>query len=153
MLNLTLSIMLALSAGAIGGVLTAKSIPTWYRTLNKPAWNPPNWVFGPVWSALYVLMGVSAWMVWERAGVGGTPWWLAIYLTQLGLNLAWSLIFFGMHQPKWAFLEIIALWLSILATIIFFWPISPLAACLLLPYLAWVSFAGVLNASIWRLNT
>lgn len=153
MLNLTLSIMLALSAGAVGGVLTAKSIPNWYRTLNKPAWNPPNWVFGPVWSALYVLMGVSAWMVWERAGVGGTPWWLVIYLIQLGLNLAWSLIFFGMQQPKWAFIEIIFLWLSILATIIAFWPISPLAACLLLPYLAWVSFAGVLNASIWRLNT
>ena len=149
MLMLILSLLLAFSAAAIGGLSTAKAIPTWYATLKKPAWNPPNWLFGPVWTLLYTLMAVSAWLVWQRAGITGC---LFIYLLQLGLNTAWSLLFFGLHRPDWAFLEIIALWLAILATILTFWPISPLAAILLIPYLAWVSFASVLNATIARLN-
>ena len=124
----------------------------WYATLNKPAWNPPGWLFGPVWSALYTMMAVAAWLVWQRGGFNAQPWPLTVFLTQLLLNAVWTPLFFGLHWPGVAFAEIILLWLAIAATMRFFWPVSRVAAWLLAPYLAWVSFAAVLNGTLWRLN-
>ena len=137
-------------AGLIGSFFTFKNIPTWYRGLRKPRLSPPNWVFGPVWTTLYVLMGIASYLVWMQQG-----WGIAIelYALQLVLNTIWSIIFFGMRSPGVAFFELICMWLAILATIIAFWPISVWAGILMLPYIAWVSFAGFLNLRIWQLNT
>jgi len=121
----------------------------WYAALNKPAWNPPPWIFGPVWSLLYVMMAVAAWLVWRQVGWKRA---LVLYLIQLALNAAWTPIFFGAHQMGWALLEIIALWLAILLTLRSFLPISKPAAWLLTPYLAWVTFAAFLNFTLWRMN-
>ena len=116
----------------------------WYATLHKPSWNPPAWVFGPAWSLLYVLMAAAAWFVWREGG----------WETQRKalLNALWTPLFFGMHRPGLALAEIIVLWLAIAATLASFWRVSKIAGVLLAPYLAWVSFAAVLNAAIWRLN-
>ena len=124
----------------------------WYASLRKPAWNPPGWVFGPVWSALYTLMAVAAWLVWKRGGfrAHGRP--LTLFLVQLALNAAWSPLFFGLRWPGAAFVEILLLWMAIVATLLAFRPVSRTAAWLLAPYLAWVSFAAVLNGVLWRLN-
>jgi translocator protein len=124
----------------------------WYATLNKPSWNPPGWIFGPVWSALYSLMAVSAWLVWKRGGFVAQRRPLALFLTQLVLNTAWTPLFFGLHRPGIAFVEIVLLWLAIAATLVAFRPVSRVAAWLLAPYLAWVSFAAALNFTLWRLN-
>jgi benzodiazapine receptor len=148
-----LFIVVSLSAGALGSLATRRAIPEWYSQLTRPTWAPPNWVFGPVWSLLYVSMGIAAWLVWQRAGeVRAAAWPLALFFAQLALNAAWSLLFFGLRQPGWAFLEILALWALILATLLAFWQVRPLAGALLLPYLAWVSFASALNYALWRLN-
>ncbi len=140
-------------AGVVGSVFTVSAIPTWYAGLVKPALNPPSWVFGPVWTTLFALMGVAVFLVWhygfERKDVKMA---LIIFGIQLFLNTVWSIIFFGLHNPGWAFVEIIFLWLAIFATIITFRKISKLAAWLLIPYILWVSFAGYLNYSIWTLN-
>lgn len=125
----------------------------WYLSLTKPAWNPPNAAFAPVWTVLYAMMGVSAWLVWREAGVAGAPVPLALYLAQLGLNALWSYLFFGLHRPDWAMIEIILFWLAILVTLIAFWRIRPMAGALLIPYLCWVGFAAVLNHQLWRLNS
>jgi translocator protein len=124
----------------------------WYLALNKPSWHPPAWVFGPVWSTLYVLMAVSAWLVWREGGFArqGRP--LTLFLVQLVLNAAWSPLFFGLQRPGVAFVEIIILWLAIAATIVAFRRVHRVAAWLLVPYLAWVSFAAFLNGTLWRLN-
>lgn len=151
-LGLVIALALCLGAAALGGLATAPRIDTWYATLAKPPWNPPSWVFGPVWTVLYVLMAIAVWLVWRREGWAGAPRALALFTTQLALNVAWSWVFFGARQPGWAFVELIVLWLAIGATAWAFWPHSRTAACLLLPYWAWVSFAGVLNFAIWRLN-
>ena len=140
-------------AGIIGSVFTMSAIPSWYATLVKPALNPPGWVFGPVWTLLYLLMGVAAWLVWKQG-------WkkfevkvaLGFFAGQLVLNAAWSIIFFGGHNPTVSLLEILALWLAILGTIIAFGRVSKPAAWLLVPYLLWVSFATYLNFAIWMLN-
>jgi tryptophan-rich sensory protein len=124
----------------------------WYLGLNKPAWNPPSFVFAPVWTALYTLMGIAAWRVWRHGGFARQAGPLSLFLVQLGLNGAWSLIFFGAHAPTWALLEIAALWVAIVLTIGAFRRIDAVAASLLLPYLAWVTFATALNAAIVRLN-
>lgn len=124
----------------------------WYASLRKPTWNPPGWVFGPVWSALYTLMAVSAWMVWKRGGWGQQPRPLMVFLTQWVLNALWSPLFFGWHRPGWAFAEILVLWLAIVWTIREFWRVHRTAAVLLVPYLAWVSFASVLNGTLWLSN-
>lgn len=121
----------------------------WYATLTKPAWNPPSWIFGPMWSLLYLLMAVAAWLVWRRAGWQRALW---IYFIQLALNAAWTPIFFGAHQIGWALLEIIVMWFAILLTMRAFFPISKAAGWMLAPYLAWVSFAAFLNFTLWRLN-
>ena len=124
----------------------------WYETLRKPAWNPPGWLFGPVWSALYTMMAVAAWQVWKRGGFVAQRRPLTLFLAQLVLNAAWTPLFFGLHRPGLAFAEILLLWLAIAATLVAFWPVSRTAAGLLAPYLAWVSFAAVLNGTLWRLN-
>jgi tryptophan-rich sensory protein len=124
----------------------------WYEELVKPSWRPPNWLFAPVWTVLYLMIAVSGWLVWRAAGVAGVALALAVYAIQLVLNAAWSPIFFGLHRPDLGFLDIMLLWLSVIATIWLFYPVHAGAALLLLPYLLWVSFAAALNFAIWRLN-
>lgn len=124
----------------------------WYLQLAKPAWTPPNGIFGPVWTVLYASMGVAAALVWRQGGLAAAWKPLILFGVQLGLNAAWSWIFFGLHRPGLAFAEIVVLWVSILGTLILFWQVRPLAGGLLLPYLLWVSFAVALNFSIWRMN-
>lgn len=148
-----LAIVISEAAGIIGSVFTTPAIVTWYATLARPALNPPNWIFAPVWTTLFALMGVAAFFVW-RKGLGrkDVKIALAIFIGQLVMNTLWSIIFFGLHNPGLAFMEIIFLWLAILATIIAFYRISRPAAYLLLPYILWVTFAGYLNFMLWRLN-
>lgn len=124
----------------------------WYRGLAKPSWNPPDWAFAPAWTVLYIMIAVAGWLVWREAGIAGAALPLAVYLVQLLFNAGWSAVFFGLKRPDLAFLEVIGLWLSIVATIVLFLPISRTAGLLLLPYLAWVTFAATLNFTIWRLN-
>ena len=124
----------------------------WYASLRKPSWNPPGWIFGPVWTALYAMMAVAAWLVWRRGGFAAQRRALTMFLVQLALNAAWTPLFFGLHWPGVAFAEIVLLWLAIGATLFAFRPVSRVAAWLLVPYLAWVSFAAVLNFELWRLN-
>lgn len=143
---------LCLGVGGLGAIATTPEIQGWYQTLKKPSWNPPNAVFGPVWTTLYMMMAVAAWMVWKQSGFKAAARPLTLFLVQLGLNVAWSWIFFGLHQPGWAFVEIIVLWIAILATTASFYRRSRFAGCLMMPYLGWVSFASVLNFTIWRLN-
>jgi len=124
----------------------------WYERLVKPSWRPPNWLFAPVWTVLYLMIAVSGWLVWRAAGVVGAAPALAVYAIQLVLNAAWSPIFFGLHRPWLGFVDIMLLWLSVIATISLFYPVHAGAALLLVPYLLWVSFAAALNLAIWRLN-
>ncbi|MGY8771421.1 MAG: DUF2867 domain-containing protein [Pirellulales bacterium] len=145
-------IIICFVAAGLGASATATSVGDWYQTLNKPSWNPPAWLFGPVWSFLYLLMGISAWLVWRREGWQPSKGLFFLFGLQLLLNTTWSIIFFGLHSPGFAFLEILTLWLAIAATAIGFKSKSLAAALLLLPYLAWTSFATVLNFTIWRLN-
>jgi len=142
---------ICLGAGALGSVATAPQIPTWYASLSKPPWNPPSWVFAPVWTSLYMMMGAAAWLVWRRVGTPFNQVFFWFWI-QLVLNTIWSFIFFGLERPGWAFAEIILLWLSIAATLWAFRKCSRLAALLLIPYLGWVSFAACLNFTIWSLN-
>lgn len=151
-LALVLLVAVCLGAAALGGLATAPEIPGWYATLEKPAWNPPSWVFGPVWTTLYLLMAIAAWLVWTRSGLADARGALTLFAIQLALNVAWSFIFFGARRPGWALLELVVLWCAILATLLAFRRHSEAAGWLLVPYLAWVTFAGVLNATIWRLN-
>jgi len=152
MFGLMISLAICFAAAGIGGAVTTPKIGTWYATLRKPAWNPPNWIFGPVWSALYFCMAVAAWLVWRDSGAAAARLPLAIFAVQLVLNVGWSCIFFGLQMPGLAFGEVLFLWVSIAATMVLFWQQSSVAGLLFLPYLAWVSFASVLNFTIWRLN-
>jgi len=141
---------LSLAAGLAG----SRWMPgVWYAELAKPAWNPPNWIFGPVWTLLYILMGLAAWMVWQRAGWKTGRAALGLFFLQLILNSLWSYLFFGAHLMGWALVEIVVLWLTILATAILFARHSATAAFLLVPYLLWVAFATLLNATLLNLNT
>jgi len=146
-------IALSLLAGVIGSLFTAHSVTTWYVALAKPSWTPPSWLFGPVWTVLYLLMGLAAWLVWRKGGFAAATAPLALFLVQLALNATWSVLFFGLRRPGLAFGEIVLLWCFILATTIAFWSRRAAAAYLMLPYLGWVSFALALNLSIWRLNS
>lgn len=140
-------------AGFLGSVFTVSMIPTWYATLVKPELNPPSWIFGPVWTTLYLLMGIASFLVWNKGwGRKDVRIALGIFALQLVLNTLWSIIFFGLHSPAGAFLDLIALWFAIVATIVAFTKVSKAAAWLLLPYILWVSFAGYLNGMIWFLN-
>ncbi len=124
----------------------------WYRALAKPPWNPPDWVFGPAWAVIYLMIAVAGWRVWERAAPDMILVAMAVYGVQLALNAGWSAVFFGLKRPDWAFGEVVLLWASILANIVVFHPVDPVSAWLLVPYLAWVTFAGALNFTVWRLN-
>ncbi|MFH2021964.1 MAG: TspO/MBR family protein [Patescibacteria group bacterium] len=153
LVKLIISIIICQLAGGIGALFTTSAIPTWYKTLNKPVFSPPNWLFGPVWTLLYALMGISAYLIYQE-GIGKKEVRaaLVIFGGQLVLNALWSILFFGLKNPLLAFGEIILLWLFIILTIIKFYALNRTAAYLLLPYLFWVSFASILNFSIWYLN-
>jgi len=140
-------------AGIVGSLFTSPSIPTWYATLRKPDFSPPNWVFAPVWTFLFVLMGVSAYLVWNK-GLENRKVRISLLIfgIQLVLNVVWSFLFFRLQSPLYAFFEIIVLWLTIVLTILNFFKISRAAGWLLIPYITWVSFAAILNFSIVRLN-
>lgn len=138
-------------AGIIGIPFNERSIDTWYDRLDKPSFNPPSWVFGPVWTTLYLLMAVAAWLVW-RSDDRRRRTALALFAVQLVLNAIWSPLFFGARLPGWALAEIVLLWVAVAVTTSWFWSIDRRAGALLVPYLAWVSFAAVLNAEIVRLN-
>jgi tryptophan-rich sensory protein len=147
---LVVCLALPLGAAALGGAATASSVDTWYPELAKPAWTPPGWIFGPVWTVLYLMMGTASWLVWRerpraRALVDRA---LALYAAQLALNVLWSVVFFGLRRPGWAVAEIALLWLAILATLLAFRRVRPAAAWLLVPYLAWTTFAAALNGAI-----
>jgi tryptophan-rich sensory protein len=136
----------------IGSQATLPEIPGWYAALTKPSWTPPNWLFGPVWTLLYMMMAAAAWLVWRRRRLFEVRPALAVWAIQLVLNLAWSLLFFGQHKLVAGMIDIVALWLAILATIVLFWPARRLAGVLLLPYLGWTAYAASLNAGILALN-
>lgn len=140
-----------LGAGGLGSFFTAGGVRDWYPKLRKPPGTPPSWVFGPVWTTLYVLMAISAWLVWREFGHGAFPA-LLFFFAQLALNVAWSGIFFGSRMPGVAFAEIVILWLAILFTTFVFYSLLPISALLLIPYLLWVAYASYLNWGIWRLN-
>jgi tryptophan-rich sensory protein len=142
--------LLACAAAATPGLVFRPG--DWYRDLNKPAWRPPNWLFGPVWLVLYITIAVSGWLVWRQSGSADTVWALTVYAFHLVLNGLWSAVFFGLQRPGLGFAEIVVLWLSILATIVLFYSIDPTAAYLLVPYAGWVTFAVALNYRVWRLN-
>ena len=147
------SVAIALAAGGVGGFATASSVTTWYVGLNKPAFNPPNFLFAPVWTVLYVLMALAAWRIWRapRAASGRGPA-LTLYAVQLALNLAWSLIFFGLRRPDLALAEVALLLAAVIATAALFWRVDRPAGLMLIPYAAWTAFAALLNFEIWRLN-
>lgn len=140
-------------AGLVGSLFTFSAIPTWYATLTKPELTPPNWVFGPVWTTLFTLMGIAAFLVWKkgrrRKAIRAA---LMVFSAQLMLNSMWSVLFFGLEDPSAAFVEIVALWFTIVVMIFLFWKIHKTAAWLLAPYILWVTFAGYLNYSILLLN-
>jgi len=152
-LKLVVSIIACLAAGAIGSIFTRQAIPTWYATLEKPAFNPPNWLFVPAWTLLYLLMGIAAFLVW-RKGLENRQVRIAliVFLVQLILNALWSVVFFGLESPLYGLIVIVALWVAILFTVLKFYRVSLAASVLLWPYLLWVTFAAVLNSSIWLLN-
>lgn len=152
LLALAVSLAACFAAAGLGSLATAPRIPNWYADLDKPAWTPPGWVFGPVWSVLYLMMAVAAWLVWRNSAGRERRLPLGLFAVQLVLNCLWSFLFFGLQNPLAALIEIGLLWAAILATAVAFRPRSRLAAMLLVPYLAWVSFAAVLNFAIWRLN-
>lgn len=140
------------AVAGVGSWFTSMGMPNWYMSLEKPSWQPAAWVFGPVWSTLYVFMAVAAWLVWRRAGFGGATAALTLFFVQLGLNLAWSGIFFALQAPVLALGELVILWAAILATAVLFVRHSRWAALLMVPYLLWVTFAGALNTAIVFLN-
>lgn len=151
--KLVIAIALPVLIGGVSGFFTVSGVESWYQTIQKPSWNPPNWVFGPVWTTLYVMMGIALWLVWKEdtskelkliAGI--------LFAAQLTLNFFWSFIFFKLEQPGFAFLEILFMWVAILATIFAFAQVNKRAAWLLVPYISWVSFAAILNFTIWRMN-
>jgi benzodiazapine receptor len=149
-----LGALLLLSAvvAGISTEATIENVRTWYPTLIKPAFNPPNWLFGPVWTLLYIAMAVAAWRVWRLRGRSNVNGPAGLYLAQMALNFAWSLLFFGLHRVGAALVDIVGLAVLLATTLVVFWRRDAIAGLLLAPYLAWVSFAGALNFAIWRLN-
>lgn len=150
--KLLLSILLPLLVGAVASYYTVSETGTWYSYLNKPFFNPPNWLFGPVWTILFVMMGIASYLIWNTASTPKRNRALTIYGIQLFFNFWWSIIFFAFHQPALALIEILFLWVAIFLTIRTFHPINKIAAWLLIPYILWVSFATILNSAIVWLN-
>jgi translocator protein len=146
------SILLPLTAGAIAGAFTADAVPEWFTSLNRPSFSPPNWLFGPVWTTLYILMGISLFLIWKQDKSKERNWAILTFMIQLVLNFAWSFIFFYFNRIGFALAEIILLWLIIFVMLIQFYKIKPLAAYINIPYLLWVTFATILNASYYLLN-
>ena len=140
------------AVSGLGGAVTATSVDTWYQALEKPAFNPPDWLFPIVWTILYVMIAIAGWRVWRRAPIDVTRRALAVFAVQLGLNLGWSFLFFGLQQIGIALAEIVVLFLAIAANAVLFWRIDRWAGTLLVPYLVWVAYATVLNAALWLLN-
>lgn len=151
LVSLIVFLAICLGIAAVAGFVTAANIPTWYESLAKPSFTPPDGVFGPVWTLLYILIALSGWMVWRKIGFSpDQP--LVIYGLQLALNFAWSFIFFGAHLIGLAVIDVLLLWFAIVWNIATFWRVDRVAAALLVPYLAWVSFASALNIAVWQLN-
>jgi tryptophan-rich sensory protein len=152
MLEVIISIIFAELVGGVSGFLTSGSIQTWFQTLIQPSFQPPNWLFGPAWTLLYALMGIAAAWIWKKRKNKKARIALGIYGVQLFLNFIWSIIFFGLHSPFWALIDVVLLWGLIMWMIMKFYVIDKKAGWILIPYLAWVTFATVLNFAIWRLN-
>lgn len=151
-IKLIISILLPLSVGAAAGMFTSQAVPTWYASLNRPSFSPPNWVFGPVWTSLYILLGISFFLIWKEEASKERDLAIKVFSIQMLLNFAWSFLFFYFNLIGAALIEIILLWTSIAAMIYLFYKIKPLAAYLNIPYLLWVSFATILNAGYYLLN-
>lgn len=151
--KLVFAVVVCQLAGVLGSLLTSPQIPTWYATLQKPGFSPPNWLFAPVWIILFALMGISTYLVWNK-GLENREVKTSLFIfgIQLALNVLWSFLFFGLQSPFYAFMEIIVLWAAIALTILSFFKVSKTAGLLLLPYILWVSFAMILNYYIWKLN-
>ena len=152
-LKLVASVILCQLAGFLGSLFTTPAVPTWYKTLNKPFFTPPNWIFSPVWISLFILMGISLFFVWRRPDHPRFKPALFFFFVQLILNVLWSVAFFGLRSPLLGLMDIVLLWIGILLTIQNFSKVSKFAGVLLLPYLLWVSFAALLNFSLWVLNS
>jgi benzodiazapine receptor len=146
------AIFIPLIVGFLGSLFTSSSVDSWYITINKPSFTPPNWLFAPVWTALYIIMGISFYLVWIKGSGGLKRKAFTVYSFQLLLNLLWSMFFFGLRSPLIGFINIVVLWLFIVANIVLFYKISKVAGSLLIPYFLWVSFASVLNFSVYILN-
>jgi translocator protein len=150
--KLIVSIVICQLAGLVGSFFTFPAVSTWYLTLNKPSFNPPSWLFGPVWTFLFLLMGISIYLIWTKGPSLNNSKAFEFFIIQLVLNILWSVLFFGLHSPLAAFIEIILLWIAILLTIIYSFKVSKSVSYLLIPYILWVTFASVLNLSIYLLN-
>lgn len=152
-IKLLIAVAIPVLIGFTASMFTRPEIPGWYATLNKPSWNPPSWLFAPVWTTLYILMGIALWLVWKaEAPAKDKRIAYGLFAAQLVLNFFWSFIFFRMHETGWALVEIIIMWNLILLTILAFARFSSLASWLMVPYISWVSFATILNYTIWKLN-
>jgi tryptophan-rich sensory protein len=151
-LGLAISLGACFLVAGLGGLATTSSVNDWYLTLKRPEWNPPGWIFGPVWTTLYFMMGIAAWLVWKNSPPEKSRLPIAIFGFHLLLNLFWSILFFGMREVGWAAVEIVILWLFIVLVLLQFMRLDRLAGWLLVPYLLWVSFASFLNYTIWSLN-
>jgi translocator protein len=150
-MKLVISILIPLALGGIAGYATSQNILTWYVTLNKPFFTPPNYLFGPVWTSLFIMMGIACYLIWQSTHESKNKA-LTIYAIQLALNFSWSFVFFQFHQLGLAFIIIVCMWLSIFTTIVFFRKINNIAAWLLIPYILWVSYASALNFAVWQMN-
>lgn len=151
-IKLIVSLFLPLSVGIVAGMFTSQAVPTWYATLNRPSFNPPNWVFGPVWTSLYILLGISFFLIWKEKVSKERDLAIKVFSIQMLLNFAWSFLFFYFNLIGAALIEIILLWISIALMIYLFYKIKPFAAYLNIPYFLWVSFATILNAGYYFLN-
>jgi benzodiazapine receptor len=151
-IKLIVSLILPLALGTIAGIFTAQSVPEWYATLNRPSFNPPNWIFGPVWTTLYIIMGISLFLIWRQDMSKERNLAILVFMLQLLFNFGWSFIFFHFKMIGFALIELILLWISIVIMLVLFYKIKPIASYINIPYLLWVTFATVLNGSYYFLN-
>lgn len=151
-ITLVICLLIPLAVGFLSGMVTAEYVPTWYQTLSKPSFTPPAWVFSPVWTLLYILMGISLFIVWKSPKDDRRNWALNVFSIQLGLNFSWTFIFFFMHLIGFAFAELIILWFAAIGMTFLFFRVNRLAGILQIPYLLWLFFASILNGAIWVLN-